>query len=57
MPCVSCHNADDIHAGSFGKQCDRCHVTKDWRTIKTGLSANDSMPLAESMPWIWITSR
>src|SRR6266550_405193 len=57
MACVACHNADDVHGGSFGKQCERCHITKDWKTIKTGASARDSMPLAEAMPWIWITTR
>jgi hypothetical protein len=57
MACVSCHNADDIHGGSFGKQCERCHVTKDWRTIKSGASTKDSWPLAEAMPWIWTSTR
>jgi len=34
MACVACHNADDVHAGSFGKQCERCHITKDWKRSK-----------------------
>jgi hypothetical protein len=25
--CVSCHQKDDIHAGQFGRQCQRCHTT------------------------------
>lgn len=25
--CVSCHEKDDIHAGQFGRQCQRCHTT------------------------------
>jgi len=25
--CVSCHQKDDIHAGQFGRQCQRCHGT------------------------------
>ena len=25
--CVSCHQKDDIHAGQFGRQCQRCHST------------------------------
>jgi hypothetical protein len=25
--CISCHQQDDIHAGSFGRQCERCHTT------------------------------
>jgi Zn finger protein HypA/HybF involved in hydrogenase expression len=57
MGCVPCHEKDDVHAGSFSKQCDRCHVTKNWKTIKAGASANDSMPLAEAMPWVWLPDR
>jgi hypothetical protein len=57
MACVACHEKDDVHAGSFSKQCERCHVTKNWKTIKAGASAKDSMPLAEAMPWIWLGDR
>ena len=34
--CVSCHKKDDKHEGSFGQQCDRCHETTLWKTIKPG---------------------
>ncbi|HSA60757.1 MAG TPA: hypothetical protein VLE03_00835 [Nitrospiraceae bacterium] len=34
--CVSCHKKDDKHDGSFGAQCDRCHETSFWKTIKAG---------------------
>lgn len=34
--CVSCHKKDDKHEGSFGPQCDRCHETTIWKTIKPG---------------------
>ncbi|MEK7336516.1 MAG: cytochrome c3 family protein [Nitrospirota bacterium] len=34
--CVSCHTKDDKHEGSFGSQCDRCHETTVWKTIKPG---------------------
>jgi hypothetical protein len=27
MDCVSCHQQDDVHAGQFGRQCQRCHTT------------------------------
>jgi hypothetical protein len=50
---VFCHNLDDIHAGAFGKQCERCHVTKDWKTVKARASAWDAMPLAQAIPWVW----
>ena len=29
--CVSCHQKDDIHAGQFGRQCDRCHTTSTFQ--------------------------
>ncbi len=32
--CVGCHKKDDKHEGSFGAQCDRCHDTTRWQTIK-----------------------
>jgi hypothetical protein len=34
--CGTCHKKDDKHAGGFGPQCERCHVTSDWRTLKQG---------------------
>jgi hypothetical protein len=36
--CVSCHKKDDKHEGSFGPQCDRCHETTLWKTVKRGIS-------------------
>ena len=32
--CYSCHAADDVHGGSFGPQCDRCHVDTSFKEIK-----------------------
>ena len=29
--CVACHQQDDIHAGQFGRQCERCHTTVTFR--------------------------
>jgi hypothetical protein len=34
--CVGCHKKDDKHDGSFGPQCERCHETRNWKTIKPG---------------------
>ncbi len=28
--CVRCHTKDDIHNGSYGRLCDRCHVTSSF---------------------------
>lgn len=34
--CVTCHRADDIHAGRFGQNCDRCHLTTSFEALKDG---------------------
>jgi hypothetical protein len=31
--CVGCHERDDKHKGSLGKECQNCHEEKDWKTI------------------------
>lgn len=36
--CVACHKKDDKHEGTFGPQCDRCHDTTVWKTMKPGTS-------------------
>ncbi|HET9271083.1 MAG TPA: hypothetical protein VFO31_23065 [Vicinamibacterales bacterium] len=33
--CVSCHQADDVHEGQFGRDCGRCHGTKAFRQLLT----------------------
>jgi hypothetical protein len=37
--CVSCHRRDDVHDGAFGPVCQQCHVTTDWKRVKTGVGA------------------
>jgi hypothetical protein len=32
--CGSCHVQDDIHAGSFGKDCGRCHEQLGWLPVR-----------------------
>jgi len=32
--CIGCHRDDDVHDGSFGPQCDRCHGTTSWREVE-----------------------
>lgn len=32
--CVACHIKDDIHNGGFGTQCERCHVTSNWKKVR-----------------------
>ena len=32
--CASCHRKDDIHRGEFGRNCERCHLTKAFNQIR-----------------------
>jgi hypothetical protein len=34
--CVGCHDNDDVHRGAFGPQCERCHVTSNFKTLLMG---------------------
>jgi hypothetical protein len=29
--CISCHRAEDAHAGQLGGECNQCHVADTWR--------------------------
>lgn len=31
--CVACHDKDDVHFTSYGSDCQRCHISEDWRKI------------------------
>jgi hypothetical protein len=35
--CVSCHLADDVHDGAYGRQCEKCHVASSFKRIKQQL--------------------
>ncbi len=35
--CNSCHAKDDVHEGRFGRQCQRCHVTTSFKTLRPGI--------------------
>ena len=37
--CVGCHDSDDVHRGEFGPLCERCHVTRDFKTLLIGAGA------------------
>lgn len=38
LSCAGCHDNDDVHQGEFGQQCERCHVTSDFKTLLMGSS-------------------
>jgi hypothetical protein len=29
--CIGCHSGDDVHQGSFGRSCERCHNTTSYK--------------------------
>jgi len=34
MECVACHRVDDVHQGGYGKKCDSCHRSSEWKKMK-----------------------
>ena len=44
MSCVSCHQKDDVHEGSYGPRCDNCHETGSFRKIKSRLGGGLPVP-------------
>lgn len=32
--CAGCHATDDVHRGTRGDDCGKCHVTQDWKGAK-----------------------
>jgi len=49
MACVSCHKKDDVHEGSYGPKCDKCHETGSFKQIKSRLGR--SLPAFPATPF------
>jgi hypothetical protein len=32
--CYQCHESDDVHLGSFGQRCERCHTTEAFDKVR-----------------------
>jgi hypothetical protein len=48
IDCASCHaKNDDVHFGSLGNQCERCHVADNWRKI---IDPERNAPLRPTRP-------
>jgi hypothetical protein len=43
--CVDCHKKDDIHKGSLGKECARCHSPNGWRVWEFDHNKETGFPL------------
>lgn len=41
MDCLSCHRGDDVHRGGYGKKCDSCHRSTEWKKAKFNHNKTD----------------
>lgn len=46
--CRSCHAADDDHQGRRGDACEKCHGTRDWKTVDFDHTTRTEFPLRGS---------
>lgn len=45
VKCVSCHRADDVHKGSLGEACEKCHNDKGWKGTAFDHNRDTKFPL------------
>ena len=43
--CFSCHRLNDVHAGTNGKDCKKCHTTRDWKKMSFDHDKDTKFPL------------
>lgn len=43
--CFSCHRVNDVHAGRFGRECETCHSSHDWKRTKFDHDRKTEFPL------------
>ena len=43
--CISCHQINDVHRGSFGDKCGTCHGSKKWSTTNFDHDKKTDFPL------------
>jgi len=36
MTCYACHQAEDVHEGAFGRRCEQCHLTRNFKDLLPG---------------------
>ena len=58
--CIACHAKNDVHDGSYGRQCEVCHVTSSFRSIRSRsgvpTSAIDRVPGQPASFWSALTT-
>ena len=48
--CVGCHRIDDVHDGSFGAQCERCHTSVNWKQVRAPSRKTSMLHPSISLP-------
>jgi hypothetical protein len=48
--CTSCHQSDDVHDGQFGRNCEQCHSTENWKKISDRVSRLNSSESVAVLP-------
>jgi len=43
--CISCHQSDDVHQNSNGKNCQKCHSTRGWKKLDFDHAKDTDFPL------------
>lgn len=43
--CYACHQLDDVHQGSNGTNCKKCHTTKSWKKLSFNHNTDTDFPL------------
>ncbi|MGD8925237.1 MAG: cytochrome c3 family protein [Thioalkalispiraceae bacterium] len=43
--CISCHRSDDVHRGSNGTKCQKCHSTRSWKKLDFDHDKDTDFPL------------
>jgi hypothetical protein len=39
--CFACHRKDDVHEGSYGRQCQQCHIGTSFKVLKQKVGRKD----------------
>jgi len=45
VKCYACHQLDDVHQGSNGTNCKKCHSTRAWKKLKFDHNKDTKFPL------------
>jgi hypothetical protein len=52
--CVGCHRRDDVHDGAFGRVCEQCHGTDQWKRIRNRVGAGADEKGLSARTWAMV---